>query len=216
MPVQFGSSGGILSTTWANKPASYPVGSPVFITNAGADGSHWYYDGTRYKPLNGRALLASLDTASGNITNSGESLVFQYLIPANVVQLLDRLNLRCTMTKSGTTDTGTLRVRVGTAGTTADTLIFSGSGMLGAAQQTAAFEADFRLATATTLQALANSGSTSATFGYSNQSNNAAAAAPTISNVSNALYFSVGILSGGATNTVALTDARLWLDVRAN
>ena len=120
--------------TWANKPSSYITGQPVFISNAGTKGSHWFYDGTRWKPLNGSAMLASLDTASASI-GSSETIVFQYLIPANLWQTADRLRFWLGMTKSGTTDTGAMWFRIGTAGTTADALIIGANEIAAANQQ---------------------------------------------------------------------------------
>jgi len=207
MSVQFGSPAGILTTTWANKPASYPTGLPVFISNAGTTGSLWIYTGTRWKPLNGQALLASLDAVSSNIGSSA-TIVHQYLIPAGMLQTGDRIRARISGSKSGTTDAMTLRFYMGTAGTTSDTQVMSGT-VLAAGNRNFGTDIDFRLSSATTLQQL--SGIT-APFGYSTSGSTAYPAAVSITSAAaNALYFSVGIFSGGATNTVAIEDSQIFI-----
>lgn len=207
-----GSTNTILSTTWANKPASYPVGQSVFITNAGTKGSHWFYDGTSWKPVNGLALLASLDSASSNIANT-ETIVFQYLLPAGLVQTGDRLRLSFGHVKSGTTDGVTFTTRLGAAGTTSDTALTSISGLSASLRQTSSI-VDFRLESATSMRMMPNS---RVTAGYGTTSAAAWDAAVTISSASaNALYFSVGLAVGGTTDTANVTSAELFLISKAN
>lgn len=207
-----GSSGSILTTTWANKPATYPTGWPVFITNAGAQGSHWVYDGTRWKPHNGTCTLATLDSATGNITNT-ESIVLQCLMPAGLWQTGDRLRIYAGLTKSGTTDTGNIFVHCGTAGTTGDTNVVATNGIISTArQQGVTF--DVRLESATSALMMA---STRQPIGYAGGSVTAYDAAVAISSASaNALYVSVGIKSTGATDTVQAADVQIQLISKAN
>lgn len=207
-----GSNNTILSTTWANKPASYPVGQSVFITNAGTKGSHWFFDGTRWKPVGGIASLASLETATGNIANS-ETNAFQYLLPAGLWQTGDRLRFTHTQTKSGTTDSAQVVVRIGTAGTTGDTAVLSRANLQGVNIQ-AGTVLDIRLESATSALVLSSS---RAILGYSNASITAFDAAVTISSAAaNALYVSVNINSNGTTDTTKLIDAQLQLVAKAN
>jgi hypothetical protein len=206
------SAGGQLPTyTWAGKPASNAAGQPVFISDVGPKGSHWYYDGTLWKPLGGECLLASLDATSASIGNS-ETIVFQHQMPTGLWQTGYVLHFAMSMSKSGTTDTGALRTRIGTAGTTADTQIFNVNVMSAANQQFAAV-ADFRLESATSVQQLPN---TTATLSFG-AANGAPASPVTISSAAaNALYFNAGISSGGTTNTVAMLHAELFLIGKAN
>lgn len=200
------------STTWANKPSNAPSNAPYFISDAGTKGSFWYYDGTRWKPMNGNAVLATLDTASSNIANS-ETVVTQYLIPANLWQTNDRIRIYNVVTKSGTTDASTYRIRLGTAGTTADTAIFAGTSFLSAAQRTYAGIYEFRLASATSVQALMPN----SIYGYSNAIATAFPSPTTVSSASaNALYLSICILSNGTTDTVQLVDSQFQLVSSAN
>lgn len=203
----------ITSTTWANKPSAYITGQPVFISNAGTKGSHWFHDGTRWKPMNGSAVLASLDAASSNIGNS-ETIVFQYQMPAGLWQTGDRLRLYLGEIKSGTTDTATVRVRIGTAGTTADTQIVGVVTMAAGTRQIGLIS-DIRLESATSALQLTNSRSPPG-YGGTAIANAFDAAVAISSATANALWVSVGILSGGAADTVALVDAQLQLISKAN
>lgn len=206
----------ITSTAWASVPAAGTAGRIAHASDFGTKGALLMDDGTRWKPVAGCAVLATLDTASANIANS-ETVVFQYQMPANILQTNDRLRLRYTMTKSGATDSGTSRVRVGTLGTTGDTLIMNNNPFLAAANRSGAMVQDFRLESATSLRLLGNNAASGAAMGYSAVSNNAAGAAVTIASAAaNALFVSLTILSSGATDTVAIVDAALDLCASAN
>lgn len=203
----------ITSTAWASVPAPGNAGKLVRVSDFGTKGALLMDDGTRWKPVNGCTVLATLDAASSAIPNT-ETIVFQYLMPANILQSADHLRLFSTMTKSGATDTGALRVHLGTAGTTADATI-AASTVLAAANLVGGFFWDFRLSGATTIQQLAANSAASA--GYTVVGNGAFQAPTTISSaVTNALYVSVTVASSGATNTVILQDSQLHLCATAN
>lgn len=200
--------------TWATKPASPSTGFTAFLSNVGTKGSHWFYDGTRWKPMGGAIVLATLDTTSSSIANT-DTLVFSYQMPSGLLQLKDRLRLAVTMTKSGTTDTGVFKVRVGTAGTIADTQVMTNN-LVAAANLSATELLDFRLETATTLLRL-GTGTSSGLNGYSTVSSLALPAVVTITDATaNALYVSVTISSSSTNDTVALVDAQLQLRAKAN
>ena len=61
--------------------------------------------------------------APSSMSGTTETVLAQFVIPAGLLGVLDRLEMRFSTTKSGTADTGTIRFRCGTAGTTADTLL---------------------------------------------------------------------------------------------
>lgn len=201
------------SYTWDTKPSSPTAGQEVWISDAGAGGSKWRYTGTQWKPINGTALLASLDTTSSNIANS-ETVVFQYQAPAGMYQVGDRLRATFTFTKSGTTDTGALHMRMGTAGTTADTSIGSLSSLLAAGNRSVGLILDFRIESATSIQRMPNG--SLAIAGYSTGSSATVASAVAISNISNSLFFNISIASSSTNDTVALVDAHLFLIPKAN
>lgn len=200
--------------TWASLPSAATYnGWYVWITNAGAGGSLWRSNGTRWKPVNGTATLATLDTTSANIPNS-EAVVFQYQLPAGLWQVPDKLRLYLTFTKSGTTDSLTYRVRIGTAGTTADTQVQGGT-IIGAAGTEASVIHDIRLQSATSAMVLPNN---VASFGYNGVAGVAGSPSPTAisSATTNALYVNATIVSTGASNTVNLVSGQLDLIASAN
>lgn len=197
--------------TWATKPTAGVAGRQIRITDVGNEDTIWVDTGTRWKPANGRAVLAALDTVSSNIANT-DTVVFSKQIPAGVLGVGDRLRLRMATSKSGTTDTLQLSVRIGTAGTTSDTRVWNGSAYLAAANRTGGSDFDIRLESATSVLVLPNSGSTTVSLGHSTVVNAAAAAAVAITDASaNALYVVVSIQSSSTNDTVNLRDAQLEL-----
>lgn len=152
--------------------------------------------------------VGTLDTASAAITNAAESIVAQWALAANALRLKSRLRLTMTLWKSGVTDTGLVRVRMGVLGTIADGSIYSAT-MASAANRQTGVVFDWRIESATTVQQLP--GGTGGAGGYSVSAATAGPAASTIANINTAMFFSIGILSGGATDTVVLEDAQLDL-----
>lgn len=203
-------------TTWANIGSASVAGTYRDVSDAGVKGSLWRADGTRWKPANGAAILASLDTSSSNISNA-ETIVFQYQIPAALLQLKDRLRLYLSASRSGVVDAGTILVRLGTAGTVADAqLNASATPQLSGTAQQVSLVMDYRVETATTIQMLGVSNGGGAVSGYSNAAGGGNANPVTVSNVSNSLWLSVSLLSAGATNTDRLLDAQLQLIAPGN
>lgn len=196
--------------TWAGKPASLPAGQVAFISDAGARGSHWRYDtaNSRWRPLGGAVVLASLTSTTAD-HSATDTVVFQYQMPAGLWQQGDVLRFDLGAKKSGTTDTMAINLRVGVAGTTADTSVGSLT-FITASQRQAAAIVDTRLEAATSVQRLPV---TAGTFGYSGTGNSTAfpAAVGISSTVANALYVSVSIASSSSTDTVALVGSKLTL-----
>lgn len=158
-----------------------------------------------FSPSSGRTLVKSLNATTATVANT-ETVVLQYLIPAGswltgTAYELDKL----VALKSGTTDTGTIKIRIGTAGTTADTSIMSVAALSTATRQWRG-DASIRLESATTVLP---SGGTSGGFLQGNAAG--ALAAITISNVSNALYLSVTLASSSTNDTVALAMGSIWM-----
>lgn len=204
-----GSTNTILSTTWANKPASYPVGQSIFISNAGTKGSHWFFDGTRWKPMGGRTVLATLDTAPAAI-GSTETIVLQYLVPAGLWQAGDIIRAQAFVERSGTTDVTSAFLRCGTDGTTSDTALLNGASWLSSTSKTILGLVDFRLESATSAQQL------SVNFGYGSSSLGAASPVTITSASANALYVSFSVKSAAATDTVTVRSAAIELLSKAN
>ena len=197
-------------STYASLPAAAGCGGQLRrVSDIGPSGygSLWCCTGARWSPLNGRCNLAMATPLSGIATS--ETIVLQALIPAGVLKAKDMIRLWFSLNKSGTTDSCTHRVRVGTAGTTADTQLWSGN-VLGAGNQSGGWITELGLVSATSIQRNGQGGLTVGS--YSVASNTAAAAAVAISSAdSNALYVSLSILSSGATDTVSLRAGQIEL-----
>lgn len=203
---------GIPSYTWATKPAGVSSGALIFVSDVGEYGTVFQYTGSRWRALNGTAALKTLGAATANITNT-ETIVMQTQIPAGSWQTNDAIRVWLTATKSGATDSGNLSVRIGTAGTTADTAItgLSAFGLMAASGATGAGIFDIKLLGATSAQKVG--GNNVNTHAYQNASGSTAgAAATTITDATaNALYISVTMASSGATNTVQMLSGQIQL-----
>lgn len=202
MPVSVDASktliDGVSSLTWANRPSSATASGLYLFTDVGSSGTLMRYAGSRWRPLAGQAMLASLGATVTGITNT-ETIFLQTLIPAGAWQTNDLIRVIFSASKSGTTDTGVLTVRVGTNGTTADTSVFSSTAMSSAAR-TCGTVKDLKLTSATNSQEIPF---------YLGGSSSALPAAVAISSASaNALYVSLSWASGGTTDTIsALTGS---------
>ena len=193
--------------TYANLPSATTLnpGTEAYVTDVGG-GTNFVTNGTRWKPKNNHAIIYNKG-AIATMMNT-EAVVGQYLMPVNLVQQYDILRLRITIGKSAGAETATTRVRVGTAGTIADTQITS-SAMLTTTNVSYGWLADFRLETATTLQKL---GSASTQFPYTSASTAAVPAAIAISSAaSNALYFNVTNAQSSNAETFTLYAMTLEL-----
>lgn len=212
------SSGGIQTFAWASKPASWPTNNIVYMSDVGNSGSFWRYDvaHTRWKPLNGKVLLASVDTTSSNITNASETIPFQYQIPAAVWQTGDILRCDVFATKSGTTSAFTATIRIGSAGTTSDTSVESHTTHISGAQQQGASTYRYRLDSATTVRPMHDGGVATGAVWYAG-STVALVTATTItaSAATTALFFDLGAQMSSATDTGNLVMAQLWLESAA-
>lgn len=108
--------------TFANLPtASSNQGRVCRVTDL--NNALFESNGTRWKPVNGRAVIATLDSDWTGIAGTSEQIAFQKLIPANVIKNGDTLLIYGGYGKSGTSETTTIQIRLGTSGTTADTSI---------------------------------------------------------------------------------------------
>jgi len=200
------------SGTWAQVSAVNPGTSGVLanVTDVGADGTTVRWNGSRWKPVGGVANLKSFGPAVSGITNATETIVLQTLIPAGLLQANDAIRVWLYPTKSGSTDAASGRFRMGTAGTIADTQILSGN-WLGATGITGGFVWDAKIVSNTSVLRTGNNNSTSSPIAGSGTS--AIVAAVSITDVStNPMYFSVTLVSGGATDTVACQNGYIqWV-----
>lgn len=192
--------------------ASAYTGKTAYATNLGANGSVLQSNGTRWRAVNGTAVLKALAAPVSGVVNS-ETIVLQTLIPAGAWQTNDTIRIWISGTKSGSTDAYLMSARIGTAGTTADTVItgLSAFSLMTATGLTGGAVFDIKLLSATSVQRTGGTTSGQGTY-TAGSSSGAIAAATTISDASaNALYVSVSIYSGGASNTVAALTGQIQL-----
>ena len=196
--------------TWAAIEAlSSPAAGWIrYASDLGAAGSFVEYTGSRWRPLNGHARLKNGVPTSGINNVEANGIVLQTLLPVNAWKVNDGIWIPITITKSGTTDTLTFNIRIGTAGTTSDTLVLTATA-LAATQRNGGFLAELRLESATSVRHVGGAGVSS----YPGALAGGAANAVTISSAAtNALYVTVTIRSSGTTDTVALESGRMDLE----
>lgn len=206
--------GGIIASyTFATLPATYAVGQPVWVSDIGnavigaspaaATGSLWAFNGAIWRPVGGMVTLAKLIVPVTGLTNV-EAISAQIQLPAGFLKVGDLLEPWVAVTKSGTTDTGTFILRVGTAGTTADTAVYS-TVQLSAANLFHRGLFGFSITAATT--ASVQNPTTGVVFPVATNPSDV-----TIANISNALYVNFGATSSSTNNTVGLRriDLRLY------
>lgn len=198
----------ISTVAFASLPAPGTAGRLIRVSNVGGAGSLFMDNGTRWRPVNGCVHLATLNTAVTGISTTPGAVAFQYQMPAAMLAVGDRLRFRGTMTKSGSTGTGTMRALVGVLGTTSDPIVMNNGPFLSAAQLSGGLAVDFRVDSATTMKKVPNAGTSGNTSGYTSVTNNADGAAATIDNISGSLFFSIQLFVS-ATDTVGLSDAQL-------
>ena len=196
------------SMLWANRPtpSAALAGVVAFFTDLGANGSFMQATSTRWRALNGRAVLKDLGDPVASIANSN-TIVLQALIPIGAWQTNDEIWVDgLSLTKSGTTDSLSASWYVGTAGTTSDTAIFSGNGLIAAANRTLWSSLAMKLVSATSAQKFGQGGSV-----YGTQGGAESAAVTITSAAANALYVSFAIQSSGASNTVGIQGGQIVL-----
>lgn len=213
-PRYGGAIASMIPCTWANRPTTgLTNGQLIFVSDVGEGGAvfTWSAASSRWRALNGMASLKALGSPTGNIANT-ETIVLQALLPAGSWQTNDVLRVRdLSISKSGTTDTANLTIRIGTLGTTGDAAVSGATALavLSAANQSYGGEFDIKLVSATSALKLGNAG-TSAPF-VGGGSSSASAATAITSAAANALFLSVAIASSGATNTVQAQSGQILL-----
>lgn len=146
----------------ALSPATYQ-GRVVRVTDVNR--ALFESNGTRWKPVNGRAVIGTLDTDWTGVTGTAEQIAYQRTIPAGLIRNGDALLITGGFGKSGTSETTTIQLRLGAAGTTADTSILTTS-PLATTNITHGMYLEFRRQSATSIQRGMN-GATQNPFGAS-------------------------------------------------
>lgn len=190
------------SYTWATLPAASTLsGVMVFVSDIGG-GTYWRSNGTNWKPINGRYTHYK-PTARQTSAAAAETLLDRVLFPAGLLQTGFVISNRVTTSKSSTTETATLRFKFGTLGTTGDTQLYTSTN-LATTNVSAGVLADFKVASATTIQKI---GSASTTTAWNGPNTSAYPAAITVSDVSvNACYLDITVQKDAGAETFALED----------
>lgn len=126
------------AAAWASRGSGSFTGQIKRITDQGPTGGRWFiWDGTVWRPnANYYAVLdQALFTGALNTT---EQIAKQFTLPIGLLQAIRAFSIRGKWVKGGTTDAMTGRIRIGTAGTTADTQLATFA--LTSAQHTFTFE----------------------------------------------------------------------------
>jgi hypothetical protein len=199
----------ITGRTWATVSATTPTAGTIdYVTDLGVGGSHMTYTGSKWRPINGRTQLVALTNAHASIANS-ETIVLQTLLPANSWKVGDVLRVTMEMEKSGSTDSGLLWLRVGTAGTTSDTGVQVSVTYMAATVRSWQGFVDLKLLTSTSARKLGAS-STSTGAGSGGTANPLTGV--TITDASaNALYVTISLASSSTADTVSMQHAAIEL-----
>lgn len=195
------------SGTWANRPAVVPAsGTQYFATDIGENGSVWQSNGTRWRALNGEAVLKFLTTSVAGIA-AVETIILQSLIPAGVLQAGDLILVdNLAVTKSGSTDSTQLTVRVGTLGTVAGDTVLTGLSaytLQGATTIGGGYTFLVRNVSTTSMQKMGNAATGAHSMFAGSTTAVAAATAGLADNSSNAVYFSVALKSSSTNDTIS-------------
>lgn len=160
-------------------------------------------DGVRWRPVNGVCVIAQLGT-DWTMTGTTESFALKAPIPAGLLKNGDRLRLRFTAGKSGTVEAITFNLRLGAAGSTADTALQSYV-LLNGTNISIGVLVDFKRLSATSIRKIGNG---SQATSYSGSATVGIASPVAVSNMdTNNLLLSFGLVSSAASETVTVADA---------
>ena len=197
----------IITVTWANLPAAASFQGRICRVSD-LNNALFESNGTRWKPVNGRALIGSTD-ASATMSGTTETVLFSKALPAGLVKDNDRLIVNYTMGKSGTSESATMAMRLGTAGTIADTAIQGPVAGLTTTSVAAGVVVQFKRVTATSTRKLGQGTQLNPMVG----AGTVVVTSPvTVSSMdSNALFLSFTNVMSAAVETFTLYDFTLEL-----
>lgn len=197
-------------------PVATPIGSGTFaqmkavtgmsngdsylVTNYGRGGSIWRYSSTAgdWFPAAPVLIYENTDVISG-VAQTAAQVLLAIPVEANLLKG-KRFRIRYSVGKSGTTDTMTPAVRMGSAGTTADAGVASPS-QLAAGTRSVGYQSELFMVSTTSAVRLG--GGPSVSFGASTSST-ALNGATTVADVTAANYITVTCTMGGTTDTPQL------------
>ncbi len=115
---------------WASRPAanaSMPAYATIFVTDIGPHGTTFYSNGTYWMPSNGKALLKDTTTSpTVGLVGTTETIIDSFTIPSGLWFPGAKLHVNVGFEKAGTTTIDlTGKIRIGAAGTTSDSTVFT-------------------------------------------------------------------------------------------
>lgn len=207
----------IVTYTWATKPSAVGrTGQLILISDVGCGqsgtggGLLFTSNGTRWKLVNLEGKIDGVDTRNVGVANTTEQDLTpnSVLLPAALTADTDTFLLRLTLSKSGSSDSCTVRLRLGTTGTNTDPVLTTITSLSGASVSFGSLF-EFKRISSTTVQKM---GSGDSTGGFSGPSVTAIPAAVTVPDMSsNALRFKVWAQMTGGTEFAVLEDMQLFL-----
>jgi hypothetical protein len=148
------------SSTWANRGSGAYTGERKLITDAGVSTSEFWWNGTRWRPASGRMVLHEIAAPVTTTADTNEQIADYVAIPIGLVINGDILKTRFACTKSSTSDTATIRHRLGTAHTTSDTSMGVATASLATTQRSQNFTVELKRISATSFMPLSLTSST--------------------------------------------------------
>ncbi len=149
-------------------------GGHATAVTAGAGALQWFTigaatfqmrsDGAFWRMLAPTDFFMDTVSAPGATGTSEQTLKASIAIPAGFLQGLRYLSIKALFSKSGVTDSGTTRFRIGTTGTASDTSVYSGVG-LSTSSRSVAIETLLLVASSTQLRLLAGQSASNAWSG---------------------------------------------------
>jgi hypothetical protein len=165
-------------------------------------------NGTRWKPVNGIAVIGGLDTDASTAATA-ETNLFQKALPIGLVQNGDRLRLRQTVGKSGTAETASWVLRMGKSGNTGDAAISSGA-LLATTNDAMGMLYDLKRVSATSVRKLGHGAQANQYNGTATA--DVAAAVSTVDSMdTNIFYLSVNWATSVGTEIITVYDLQLEL-----
>ncbi len=212
-----GAGGLIIASLWAALPpaASVPFQlRRVIDVSAGQSGAGggaiFISNGSRWKPLTNDQVIDGIDTRNVGVAGAGEQILTStsVLLQSGLIAISDKLDLDLTASKTGSSESCILRVRLGPTRTTADALLTQITSMSGGSTSFAN-RLVFKRIGATQMQKMGNGDPAG---GYNGPSVTALPGAVTIANLDSVgVYLSISAEMSGATEIPAIEDMRLKL-----
>lgn len=205
--------------TWAELQAAYPNGGGALSalpSGAWAFVTDWSVPffrnsgGTRWvtQPFTIYALPAPV-----TVQSASETLATQFNVPAALLGSRAQFRIELGYADNGTTTAFTTRVRLGTAGTTADALIRSAFTLGSAAQRTVGFTVDAETKSATLINVFGvertDASGAYGLAGVSSATRNADITIPSVASSANIL--SVFLFGDNATDIITLEAMRCFI-----